>query len=80
MIPCFMQLHPEIGVEQEDTNIFMAESDKKGSQWFWLMMGRLVYLVTPREEADDPMSRKLFYHKNAAMLLKFYRQSTNYKG
>lgn len=81
MIPCIMQLHPDISVELEDTNMFSpfhgndksSREMKKG--WVWLIMGKVIYLCTPPEDADDPTSRKILFNANVAILLKYYREN-----
>lgn len=75
LIPCFMQLHPDILVEQEDTRIFQPEQPcEMRKKWAWLIMGRTVYLCTPWE--DEEQCRILYYHQNAAVLLHMFRRVT----
>lgn len=75
LVPCYMQLHPEILVEHEDTNIFSprSSSDAK-SKWAWLIMGRVVYLCSPWD--NEEQARSIFFHPNTAVLLQMYRQRT----
>ena len=69
MVPCIMQLHPDITVEMEDTNTcFLLDDCSKNKKWKWLCMGKIVYLCNP--------SGKLLFHTNAAVLLKHYREIT----
>lgn len=73
VVPCYMQLHPDILVEHEETSIFSPDCLAK-DRWAWLIMGRVVYLCSPwnREEGG----RSIYHHPNAAVLLHLYRKRT----
>lgn len=75
LVPCYMQLHPDILVEHEDTCIFDPNSQIKKDKWAWLIMGRVVYLCSPWDEEEQ--ARTIYYHPNAAVLLKMYRKRTH---
>lgn len=78
LIPCYMQLHPEILVEHEETSIFSPDCLAGKEKWAWLMVGRVVYLCSPWD--DEEQARSIFFHPNAAVLLKMYRSRTGYIG
>lgn len=76
LISSIMQIHPEILIEQEDTDM-LVHASKKTKSWTWLFMGRTVYLCSPSTHDDEPSSRVIYYHPNVAMLLKHYLSKTN---
>jgi hypothetical protein len=66
MIPCIMQLHPDIPVEVEDAHNLLDSKTK----WKWIFMGKIVYLRDP--------AGKLLFHSNVAVLLKHYRSMSQH--
>lgn len=75
LLPCYMQLHPDILVEHEDTCIF-APSHHEKQKWAWLIMGRKIYLCSPWDEGEQ--ARQIFFHPNAAVLLHLFREKTGF--
>lgn len=73
LVPCYMQLHPDILVEHEDTSIFGPDSAAR-DKWAWLIMGRVVYLCSPQDGGEADSGRTIYYHPNAAALLHMYRK------
>jgi hypothetical protein len=69
LIPSIMQMHPDIVVENEETNIFMPSNKKCKNKWCWLFMGQTIYLC----HLVDRQNRQIFHHSNVAVLLHHYK-------
>ena len=77
LVPCYMQLHPEILVEHEDTSIFSPSCEHSAKEkWAWLILGRTVYLCSPWDEEEQ--ARSIYFHRNTATLVKMYRRRTGF--
>lgn len=63
VLPCLLQIHPEIGVLYEESHV---GCNHKG--YNWLVVGRRVYLLSPDGSTH--------YHENVIGLLWHYRSAT----
>lgn len=65
ILPCLMQIHPEIGVLYEEDDM-----DSTNQGYNWLVVGKRVYLLSP--------DGAVHFHENIVGLLWHYREKLSH--